>query len=121
MLQVESRPHGRPAASRGDVAPLSPDTRATAARVPDLACYDSSRFVAGVNGPVCLAVDCFGQVALIDGAGKLVCMFFAFHTGVRAWMPDGTRWPEAGRTDGPAAAAIGAALVAWELGRSATS
>jgi hypothetical protein len=121
MLQVRSGAPGGLAASRRNRTPPSPGVRSTGGRVPDLACYDSSRFISGVNGPVCIVIDFFGQVALIDRAGGLACMFFAFHSEVRAWMPDGTRWPEAGRTDGPAASAIGAALVNWQLGRSTTS
>jgi hypothetical protein len=65
------------------------------------------------------AVDRFGEVALFDRAGELVCMFFAFRRQLAVWMPDGTCYgPMAllGRPATPhALEKIGAALLAaWQ-------
>jgi hypothetical protein len=65
------------------------------------------------------AVDTFGQVALFEHDGRLVCMFFTFREQFAAWMPDGTRFGSArllGAEPTPGAAErIGAALTAaWD-------
>jgi hypothetical protein len=36
--------------------------------------------------------DVFGQVAVLDGAGRLVAMFFVFRDILAGWLPDGTRF-----------------------------
>jgi hypothetical protein len=50
----------------------------------------SSRFVKCSRGSLVAAVDGFGQVAVLEYSGNLVCMFFSFRHEIAAWMPDGT-------------------------------
>src|SRR5262249_12338827 len=64
---------------------------AEAKDLPAWARYDRRRFRKGAGREVSVALDCFGQVAVSDRGGRLVCMFFAFHGQLAAWMPDGTR------------------------------
>lgn len=69
------------------------------------------------------AVDRFGQVALLDRSGELVCMFLVFRDQIAAWSPDGTRLGPVSMTGGPPTPAgeerIGAALLATsDAGRS---
>jgi hypothetical protein len=83
-------------------------------RLPDCTRYDPHRFIAGVKVVLSVAVDTFGQVAVIDASDRVICMFFAFQKNVAAWMPDGTRFGPASLTGGPpspnAAEVIGRAL-----------
>src|SRR5262249_19795705 len=37
-----------------------------------------------------VAADRFGQLAVFDGYGTLVCMFIAFRNRLAGWLPDGT-------------------------------
>jgi hypothetical protein len=63
--------------------------------------YDMRRFSAGVIGVLNVAVDCFGQVAIFERTGELVCMFFVFRDQFAAWLPDGTRCGPASLIGGP--------------------
>jgi hypothetical protein len=65
-------------------------TAATFAGVPPGLHYDRMRFVAGATTTVTAVVDRFGQVAVLDVQGNLVCMFFAFRDHVSGWLADGT-------------------------------
>ena len=49
------------------------------------------------------SVDRLGQVALTDGDGRLLAMFFLFRDQFAAWLPDGTRLGPVALTGGPAA------------------
>jgi hypothetical protein len=51
---------------------------------------DPSRFVKHARASLVAAVDAFGQVAVLEYDGSLVCMFFSFRREIAAWMPDGT-------------------------------
>jgi hypothetical protein len=60
---------------------------------PNLVDYDFERFVSGLRSPennLAIAVDAFGQIAVFEYTGKLLCMFFVFREKLAAWMPDGT-------------------------------
>ncbi len=70
--------------------------------VPTVAQYDLKRFILGAESNLRVVADVFGQVALFDRQGQLICMFFAFRDQFAAWMPDGTRYGPAWRTGGPA-------------------
>jgi hypothetical protein len=63
--------------------------------------YDMRRFSAGIIDILNVVVDSFGQVAVFERTGELVCMFFAFRDQFAAWLPDGTRWGSASVIDGP--------------------
>jgi hypothetical protein len=98
--------------------------RAVRHQLPKTVWYDMRRFVAGATGEVDVAVDAFGEVAVFDKTGKLVCMFFMFRSQLAAWLPDGTRYGPAALTGGPpspdAAVKIGRALCeASQRGREA--
>jgi hypothetical protein len=71
---------------------------ATRETLPSFLKYDSQRWLLGARRRLWAASDRFGQVALFDGAGALVCMFFAFRNDVAGWMPDGTRFGPASLT-----------------------
>jgi hypothetical protein len=87
--------------------------------IPGRAVYDRQRFVAGVIGDVNVAVDIFGQVAVWDCNGKLVCMFHVFRDQLAAWMPDGTYFAGPKKSTPDADARLGSALrEACDLGRA---
>ncbi|MGE3804127.1 MAG: hypothetical protein AB7K24_05575 [Gemmataceae bacterium] len=84
--------HFRPASWR-DLQ--HPDNRldARADFLPEWARYDRKRFIAGATlGCLTVVVDVYGQVAVCDRFGKVVCIFFVFRNNLAAWMPDGTRY-----------------------------
>jgi hypothetical protein len=96
--------------------------RADRAGLPAPAAYDRVRFVAGARLDVALAVDVFGQVAVFDLSGELICMFFASRERLAVWMPDGTCYGPPALTGRPvtpgALDKIGAALwSAFDRGR----
>jgi hypothetical protein len=64
--------------------------QATKAGLRDLALYDSHRFIMVAQVGVIAVVDIYGQVAILDRRGDLVCMFFVYRGQIGAWMPDGT-------------------------------
>jgi hypothetical protein len=76
--------------------------------------YDPKRFRKYAVNSLTAVCDEFGQVALLEHSGELVCMFFAFRKEWAVWMPDGTRMGSA-RLGGPpnpdAAFKIGRALL----------
>jgi hypothetical protein len=78
-----------------------PGVAAHKRQLAELAAYDPKRFVAGAETTVIAVGDRFGQVAIFDKAGKLVCMFFAFAAQVAVWMPDGTCYGPAPFTGSP--------------------
>jgi hypothetical protein len=83
---------------------------------------DRERFVRGAFNHVFAVADKYGQVAILDGDQRLVCMFFAFRERIAAWMPDGTCYGPPALTGAPpspdALAKIGQALrQASERGR----
>src|SRR5262249_27817625 len=53
----------------GGLLPLT--TRPARRPVPRLAHYDQERFVTGIDGPLVVVVDCFGQEALLDRSRTL--------------------------------------------------
>lgn len=65
-------------------------TVATRHGLPPFVRYDLRRFVAGARDRVSVAVDAYGQIAVFDRDGELVCMFFFFRGQAAAWMPDDT-------------------------------
>jgi hypothetical protein len=52
--------------------------------------YDAQRWTSWAHKNLLVASDRFGQVAVFDSHGKLVCMFIAFRQRLAGWMPDGT-------------------------------
>jgi hypothetical protein len=79
------------------------------------------RFSAAAWNNLIAVVDRFGEVALFEPMGELVCMFFAFRSHLAVWMPDGTCHGPASLLNRPptsnALTKIGAALrSAWERG-----
>jgi hypothetical protein len=63
--------------------------------------YDSKRFLAGAQAQVAAVSDRYGQIAITNSTGNLVCMFFFFRRRAAIWMPDGTRWGPPKLTGGP--------------------
>jgi hypothetical protein len=124
-LEVHSWEGDRDTTLRQHLHATPEGTRATfasAGGLPAFAGYDRRRFVAAAHGPLIAVVDGFGQVALFEGDGTLVCMFFAFRRHVAAWLPDGTRHGPTALTGAPptpgAAAHIARALrTAWQRGK----
>jgi hypothetical protein len=92
-------------------------------RVPDfLNRVNSGRFRAAAWNRLVAVVSAFGEVAVFEPTGELVCMFFTFRQQIAAWMPDGTcHGPRAlvGRGSTPGALdRMGKALwQAWERAR----
>jgi hypothetical protein len=72
--------------------------RAASAAAPPT--YDRERFVA-VAYQGALFFDRYGQIAVFDRAGMLVCMFMAFRDRHAAWLPDGSRCGSAALGLGP--------------------
>ncbi len=95
---------------------------ARAGRMPDFLPPDpGERFTRIAENNLLAVVDRFGEVALFERTGELVCMFFAFRQQLAVWMPDGTcHGPSSllGRPATPDALdKIGSALrAAWERG-----
>jgi hypothetical protein len=80
------------------LAPMTVVRTASAAPPPT---YDPRRFVAAAtHGRLEFTLDCYGQVAVFDLNGTLLCMFMAFRDRLAAWLPDGSRY-------GPAALGLG--------------
>jgi hypothetical protein len=69
--------------------------------LPQVAHYDRDRFRSGVVSNLQVVVDRYGQVAILDRADKLVCMFFVFRKDFAAWLPDGTIHGPPSLTGGP--------------------
>ena len=60
--------------------------------LPPWAQYDRRRFKRTCRGPGLVAVgDTFGQVAVADASGTLLCLAYAERGRAAVWMPDGTR------------------------------
>jgi hypothetical protein len=79
------------------------------------------RFCRAAWSNLIAVVDRFGEVALFEATGELVCLFFAFRQQIAVWMPDGTCHGPASLLGRPATPdaldKIGAALrAAWERG-----
>jgi hypothetical protein len=72
--------------------------------MPSFLAYDPQRWLVGARRRLWAASDKYGQVALFDTAGKLVCMLFAFRNDVAGWLPDGTRFGPASLTGHAASA-----------------
>jgi hypothetical protein len=76
---------------------------------------DHRRFVGVLrHRRMTVLTDVFGQVAVLDGAGRFVAMFFVFRDTLAGWLPDGTRFGPPSLIGGPespgALERIGAAL-----------
>jgi hypothetical protein len=69
--------------------------------LPSLIRHDPARFRMMARSRVLVVVDAYGQLAVFDLAGELICMLFAFRGEVAAWMPDGTRYGSASLMGGP--------------------
>ncbi len=54
--------------------------------------YDSYRFTHVASDRLVAACDRYGQIALFELTGPLVCMVIVFRNKVAAWLPDGTRF-----------------------------
>jgi hypothetical protein len=70
---------------------------------------DTQRFVAWAEKTLIAGLDRFGQVALFDREGRLLCMFFVLNRQNAVWMPDGTCFGSGhllGRSPTPGAAEI---------------
>jgi hypothetical protein len=73
-----------------------------AAVLPTTLAYDQSRFVRTASEHFVVAVDCFGQIAVLDlRTDRLACMFFIYRGQIAAWLPDGTRYGPASLIGGP--------------------
>jgi hypothetical protein len=66
--------------------------RAQPNALPPFLAYDPERFRLTAWSNLLAVVDRFGQVALCERSGELVCMLFAFRGKWAAWLPDGTGW-----------------------------
>jgi MoxR-vWA-beta-propeller ternary system domain bpX1 len=66
-------------------------------------CGDPMRFVVAAEAALTVLVDRFGQIAVLEEAGTLICMFRFSREMVAAWMPDGTRYGPPLLSGGPAA------------------
>lgn len=78
--------------TRETPAPVfAPSSMRLAPRLPIPKCVtDGTRFVKFACGALVAATDAFGQVAVFEYSGALVCMFFSFRHYFAAWAPDGT-------------------------------
>jgi hypothetical protein len=89
-------------------------TIVTKVHLPQSVQYDPKRFTVAAEGDVTVVIDGYGQLAVFDPLGSLVCMFFVFRDQAGAWMPDGTRYGPPSITGGPptpgALAKLGRAL-----------
>jgi hypothetical protein len=63
---------------------------ATRESTPPFLSYDRQRFVASAQNGLIAVLDRFGQVALFEPDGRLVCMFFVLSRQAAVWLPDGT-------------------------------
>jgi hypothetical protein len=72
--------------------PIEGGVNGTRAGIPAFLHYDPERWLFGAQRLLTAASDRYGQVALFDARGNLVCMFFAFRNRLAGWMPDGTRF-----------------------------
>ncbi len=81
---------------------------------PSWLAYDRNRFTRFAVNTLVAACDRFGQIALFDHGGDLVCMIFTFRQQVAAWLPEGTGFGAPALLGGSptpgAAAKIGRAL-----------
>jgi hypothetical protein len=95
---------------------------ATKGPLPDFVAHESARFVRvaqGGLGRLIALVDEFGQTALFEREGRLICMFFALGGQLAAWAPPDVRYGPAsllGAAPTPGAdEQIGRALLdAWQ-------
>jgi len=89
-------------------------TIVTKVHLPPEVQYDPKRFTLAAQGDVSVVSDAYGQLAVLDQLGDLICMFFVFRDQAGAWMPDGTRYGPPSITGGPptpgARAKLGRAL-----------
>jgi len=69
--------------------------------IPEFARWDSKRFLKAAFFDVFAVLDAFGQIALFDRSGRLICMFFTFRHEAAGWMPDGTRFGPPSVSQGP--------------------
>jgi hypothetical protein len=98
---------------------LPPQLKASSTRTRHDSLSDRQRFhLFAVMPPLTAAVDRFGQVALLDRSGEVVCMFLVFRDQIAAWAPDGTRVGPVSMNGGPPTPGgeerIAAALLAAE-------
>jgi hypothetical protein len=119
MTRREGAVHGLVAKVFGQVPPSFP---VPASRPRPRWSPDPRRIIATVRqGRLVLAVDRFGQVAVLGPAEDLVCMFFFFRDQAAAWAPDGSRMGPVPLIGGPetplGAERIAAALRAAAEGR----
>jgi hypothetical protein len=73
---------------------------------PECIAYDPSRFTQSAHGDLIAVGDRYGQIALLDRAGRLVCMFFAFRGQLSGWLPDGTCFGPASPTRAAASESV---------------
>ena len=52
--------------------------------------HDAKRWTSWAHKNLLVLSDRFGQVAVFDSHGRMVCMFMAFRRRLAGWMPDGT-------------------------------
>ena len=74
----------------GDSGLAVPGLPVTRGRLPEFLRYDTARFVSSAENRLIAVLDRFGQVALFEPDGRLLCMFFVLSRQGAAWMPDGT-------------------------------
>jgi hypothetical protein len=79
-----------------EAGPVAPEN------LPSRVRHDAGRFRTMARSRVLAVVDVYGQVAVFDLAGELICMLFVYRQQIAAWMPDGTRYGPASLTGGPA-------------------
>ena len=91
---VWERRHGRETfkhAAFHDVMAKAPLVVVNAASASAPPSYDPQRFVAiGSRDGLRFALDRYGQIAVFDQTGALLCMFMAFRDRLAAWLPDGS-------------------------------
>jgi hypothetical protein len=66
--------------------------RATKDDLPDFLRYDPERFHVAARNRLIAVPDSFGQVALFDLQGRVLCQLLVSDRDFAAWMPDGTRY-----------------------------
>ncbi len=103
--------------AESDLSPTG--VEASKGPLPDFASHESARFTRVAQGRLIALLDEFGQTALFERDGRLICMFFALGGQLAAWAPLDVRYGPAALLGAPATPGadekIGRALLdAWQ-------